>query len=143
LVHGFLYELREAGTMSCESDRLQLSADSFLQKTLSTLSTTVDEYASEQSKFQYQQRLIARTKRAADEAAGDDGPIAKTATQPSRLESMLLANQLSNYCDQIQTATKMSFNKLYVAEALSKTAAVGDGDKFVTEEQWNSSIQGM
>jgi hypothetical protein len=34
----------------------------------------------------------------------------------------------------------MSFNKLYVAEALSKTAAVGDGDRFVTEEQWNASI---
>jgi hypothetical protein len=55
--------------------RLLLSADSFLEKTLGTLSTTVDEYASEQSKFQYQQRLIARTKRAADEAAGDDGNI--------------------------------------------------------------------
>lgn len=141
LVHGFLYELREGGTMNCEADRLHLSADSFLQKTLNTLSTTVDEYEREQSKYHYQQRLLARTKRAAEEAANADPDVpAKVQQQPSRLESMLLINQLSNYCDQIQIATKMSFNKLYVAEALSKEALVTEGDRFVTEEQWNAQV---
>jgi len=120
LVHGFLYEVRENNSMNCEADRLQLSAGGFVEKTLGTLASTIDEYASEQSKFQYQQRLIARNKRAQEDAGADADSI-KPATQPSRLEAFLLSNQLSNYCDQVQSATKMSFNKLYVTEALSKT----------------------
>ena len=45
LVHGFLYELREDRSMNCEFDRLNLSANSFLTKTLGTLASCVDEYA--------------------------------------------------------------------------------------------------
>lgn len=119
LVHGFLYELRENKSMSCDAERLHVSAGPFLNKTLNTLSSCVDEYASEQSKFQYQQRLIARNKRAQDEA-GEEG---KAAQQPSRLETFLLANQLSNYCEQVQGASKVCFNKLYVIEALAKAGA--------------------
>lgn len=121
LVHGFLYELREKGSMNCDSERLQSSSGAFLEKTLGVLSSTIDEYASDQSKFLYQQRLIARNKRAADEA-GDAEP-SKPVVQPSRLEAFLLSNQLSNYCDQVQSASKIAFNKLYVAEALAKTPA--------------------
>lgn len=119
LVHGFLYELQEKGSMNCEAERLHMSSGPFLEKTLGVLSGCVDEYASEQSKFQYQQRLIARNKRATDDAEGGGEP-AKAAQQPSRLETFLLANQLSNYCDQVQSASKNCFSKLYVAEALAK-----------------------
>lgn len=118
LVHGFLYELREKKSFNCESERLHVSAGPFLEKTLGVLSGVVDEYASEQSKFQYQQRLIARNKRAADEAGGEDS--GKIVQQPSRLETFLLANQLSNYVDQVQSSTRIAFNKLYTADALSK-----------------------
>lgn len=43
----------------------------------------------------------------------------KISPQPSRLDTFLLSNQLSNYCDQIQGACSLAFNKLYVTEALS------------------------
>lgn len=141
LVHGFLYELRENKSMSCEFDRLNLSAGPFLEKSLGTLSSIVDEYASEQSKFQYVQRLIARqkaqqaavqSKRAAEneqranlgqDPLDEDGKGVKITPQPSRLETFLLANQLSNYCEQIESASQLNFNKLYITEALKGAKA--------------------
>merc|ERR1711957_352755 len=93
---------------------------------------------SEQSKFQYIQRQIARqkqtiqaaeTKRNTENesrvALGQD-PLAeeklavKTIPQPSRLETMLICNQMSNYCKQIQDTASLSFSKLYVVESLAK-----------------------
>jgi len=138
LVHGFLYELRENKSMSCEFDRLNLSSGAFLHKTLGILGSTVDDYASEQSKFQYVQRVIARqkaqqaavsTKRAAENEArahmgqeplDEDAKSVKITPQPSRLETFLLSNQLSNYCDQMQSSASLAFNKLYVGEAIAK-----------------------
>lgn len=42
--------------------RLNLSHSPFITKTLGILSSCIDEYSSEQSKFQYMQRQIARQK---------------------------------------------------------------------------------
>lgn len=140
LVHGFLYELRENHSMQCELDRLNMSSGPFLQKTLGILSSCVDDYSSEQSKFQYVQRLIARqkaaqaaqqNKRASDNEARqylgqdslpEEAKAVKITPQPSRLETFLLANQLSNYCSQVHSSAFLSFHKLYVSEALAEGA---------------------
>jgi translation initiation factor 3 subunit H len=138
LVHGFLYELREDSSMNCDFSRLSVSNHPFIEKTLGVLSHCIDDYSSEQSKFQYIQRQIARQKQTIQAAEtkrnqenesrvalGQD-PLAeeklavKTIPQPSRLETMLICNQMSNYCKQIQDTASLSFSKLYVVESLAK-----------------------
>jgi len=136
LVHGFLYELREDTSMNCDFSRLSVSNHPFIEKTLGTLSHCIDDYNSEQSKFQYVQRQIGRqesTQRAAEQKRNtenenrrelgqdplvDEKSVTKTIQQPSRLETMLICNQMSNYCKQVQDSASLSFSKLYVVESL-------------------------
>ncbi|QHO09906.1 Eukaryotic translation initiation factor 3 subunit H [Arachis hypogaea] len=59
-------------------------------------------------------------------AAGEDplpeedpsNPIFKPLPEPSRLESFLITNQISNYCNQINGVSGQSFNRLYLMKAL-------------------------
>lgn len=118
LVHGFLYELRENKAMNCDYDRLRMSANGYLEKTLNIMHNRIDDYSSEQSKFQYLQRLIARQKQ--QNRDQDEESKTKVNAQPSRLDSFLISNQISNYCDQVSNTSALAFNKLYMLEALSK-----------------------
>lgn len=145
LVHGFLYELRENKNMSCDFDRLNLGCDGSMKKSLKTLSSCIDDYSSEQSKFQFIQRQIARLKvqqqtfitnraqendirvKSGQEALPDEdllkNAVFKPIPQPSRLETFVISNHMSNYCDQISLESSLAFNKLYVAEGLAKEQA--------------------
>lgn len=146
LVHGFLYELREDSSMNCDFSRLSVSNQPFIEKTLGVLSHCIDDYSSEQSKFQYIQRQIARQKQTLQaheqkrnqdnetrtsmghDPLGAEEDKAKLAAlkpipQPSRLETMFICSQMSNYCKQIQDSASLSFSKLYVVESLTKESA--------------------
>jgi len=144
LVHGFLYELREQKTMSCDFDRLDLNSTPFIEKNLGVLSDVIDEYSSEQAKFQFHQRQVARQKAnqqnylqkrsqenenraaAGQDALPDDdrskNPLFKPIAPPSRLESYLLWNQIAHYSEQITSASSQAFTKLYAVEALQQSA---------------------
>jgi translation initiation factor 3 subunit H len=142
LVHGFLYELREDKSMSCEFDRLTIGANPFLEKNLGILSDCIDEYSQEQGKFQYYQRQVTRQKANikthqdkrkiesdARVASGlppltnedtSKNSIYKPINRPSRLDTYLISNQIAHYCEQINSSSSQAFQKLYVAEALIK-----------------------
>jgi len=142
LVHGFLYDLRESKTMSRDFDALRLTSNPFLQRNLESLSQCIDDYAGEQSKFQFHQRQVARqkaqhasfiTKRNAENDArkqqgkdllGDEelktNPLFKPIAAPSRLETYLISNQINQYCGQITSTATEGFSKMYLVEALHK-----------------------
>jgi len=140
LIHAFLYELRENNSMNCDYDRLSVSSQVVLEKHLSSISTALDDYANEQGRFQFYQRLVGRVKaqqatylakRASDqearEAAGKDplpeedltkNPLWKPVPKPSRLESVLLSNQIEHYTKEVESNTTQGFNKLYIVKSL-------------------------
>ncbi|GMP78261.1 hypothetical protein CsSME_00034263 [Camellia sinensis var. sinensis] len=67
-----------------------------------------------------------RTENMARKAAGEEllpeedpsNPIFKPIPEPSRLDSFLITNQISNYCNQINGVAGQSFSKLYLMKAL-------------------------
>jgi translation initiation factor 3 subunit H len=90
----------------------------------------VDNLAAEQLKFQYYSRQLLRkdkqqhhhhhqrrnNKRGETTAEDWEDPEA-----PRRLESLLIANQISTYCDQMDGFIGEGLNKLFLADGLQKT----------------------
>jgi translation initiation factor 3 subunit H len=138
LVHGFLFELRERRSMSCEADRLLLSASSVLDKSIEQLSGLSDLFVEEQYKAysylkmvqrqkqqqnQYRQRI--RTENEQRVAAGKEPlpeedpslPMFRPIAPPGRLEPLVLSGQIAQQCAKISAAAAETLHRLYVLEA--------------------------
>merc|ERR1711998_273996 len=108
--------------MSTESKRLTLNVNSFVEKSVGVLSKCIDDYASEQNKFLYQERSLARQKasqqhwlqkRAAEnELRAKQGQpplpddrsklsIFKQQPKPWKLDSYLIANRMKQQCNTL------------------------------------------
>jgi len=142
LIHGFLYELREYKTMSCDFDRLNHSSNTYLTKNLLAMSQCIDEFLSEQRRFEFHQRQIRRQKTGQTAwkqkrqqendrriSMGQDPlpeedlskiPIFKTIPEPARVETYLISNQIALHADYINETTSRSFHKLYAMNALMR-----------------------
>jgi len=142
LVNAFLYDLQEQAIVeSCDFDRLDLSTNSFLERNLEYMIDSMDELGAEQSKLRYfqnnQQRLLAQQaawlqKRKADNAArkrnkeellpeeDPSNPIFKSLSEPSRLEALLLSNQINNFCKGVNQFSGNSFAKLFLFGEMEK-----------------------
>lgn len=142
LIHGFLYELREYKEMNCDFDRLNQSTNAYLTKNMSAMSQCIDEYISEQGKFQYHQRQCTRQKKQQTAykekihqendrrvAMGQDAipredfsknPLFKPIPEPQRFETCLISNQIAMHANYISQSTAKSFHKLYAMEAIMK-----------------------
>jgi len=139
LVQAMLYDLEDREpSLSLDShfDRLDLSTNPFLEKNLEFLLDSLDDLASEQNKQQYflknlarqqkQQAAFLARKRAetgSDQPDPDDlalNPLFKPLQQPSRLDSLLITNQINNYCEQINSFAGSAFTKLFLFGALQK-----------------------
>lgn len=113
-------------------DRLDLSTNPYLEKHLEFLSTWVDDLSAEQSKYQYYMRNLARSNRNKSKGGGGDdkdGDKPTTAAEgwasseaPRRLESLLISNQIRNYCDQVDKFADGGFGKLFIMDGLQKKA---------------------
>jgi translation initiation factor 3 subunit H len=102
-----IYELKTDTTF----DVLDLSTNPYLEKHLEFLCSWVDDLSQEQQKFQYWARSSKRRK-----ATGD------SAEAPKRLESLLISNQIRNYCDQMDKFAGGGFGKLFLATGLNQHA---------------------
>jgi len=144
LVHGFLYELRESGEFTCESERLSLWPWSgpFLERAVTLLSDSVDDYQTEAGRLAYYQRQVWRQKQAQQayiqklaaenttrvqqgkapipEEDRSKNPLFKTIPRPARTEAHSAANQIAYSAQQIQQAANQSIHKLYLTQALHK-----------------------
>lgn len=149
LVNAFLGDLEvqsqtnanSNNVLNCEFDRLDLSTNPFIERNLEFLIDSMDELSTEQTKFRYFQNNLQRQqvqqaawlqKRRAENAQrkknGEEllpeedpsNPIFKQVVEPSRLESMLLTNQINNYCKQVNQFSANSFAKIYLFGELEK-----------------------
>jgi len=141
LIKALLTQLSEDVSIESDFERLNLSTNPFLEKNLEFLIECLDDLGVEQNKFQYHQRSVQRQqaqqsawlqKRRSENAArkqnGEEplpendpnNPIFKPIQEPSRLESLLITNQISNYCKQINHFAGNSFTKIFLVGELQK-----------------------
>jgi len=131
LINALLYDL-DGDSISANFERLNLSTNPFLEKTLEFSIDCLDDLSVEQNKFQYYQKSLQRQqtqmqaylqKKKAEGTADDEEDLTaifKPIPQPSRLESLLITNQISNYCEQINTFAGTSFTKLFLYGGMQK-----------------------
>jgi translation initiation factor 3 subunit H len=107
-------------------DRLDLSTNPYLEKHLEFMSGWVDDLAAEQHKFQYYSRQLARggndrfKKRGGKKDFNDSGEGWASNDAPRRMESLLISNQISEYCDQVDKYATAGLSKLFVTSGLHK-----------------------
>jgi translation initiation factor 3 subunit H len=122
-------------------DRLGLGVTPLLEKNLDFLNECLDDLLSEQNKLsgyhnqlrRYQQtvaqwKLQRRQENQARRAAGEE-PLSeeppegefKKPAEPSQLDNMLLANQMSAYTSHINTAAAQAVEKLVLMERLQRS----------------------
>ena len=139
-----LLELQdECGIQPNASDfsRLELNTNPFLEKQLQLLIECIEDLQAESNKLQHYERAVQRqksaqsqylTKKKAEGAArrarGEEplpeedlstNALFKPITKPSRLESLLITNQMSAYCQQINAFSGQSFAKLFLMQSLN------------------------
>lgn len=142
LVHGFLYELREQKTMSCDSDRLVFNHAPALEKTLNSLSGLVDTYINEHGRLVHYHRQVSKQKAQQEEYLAkiseenkrrkENGQSAlpkedlstntlfRAIPPPDVTPDLLRSKQMSLHCDDIISTSSQAFDKLYSLEALQK-----------------------
>jgi len=141
LIKALLLELDEEANIESDFERLNLSTNPFLEKNLEFLVECLEDLGAEQNKFQYYQRQVQRQqaqqaawlqKRKADNSirkqnneellpeTDPTNPIFKPITETSRLESLLITNQINNYCKQINHFAGNSFSKIFLVGELQK-----------------------
>jgi len=103
--------------MQPDFESLNMGINPYLEKVVESLTEAVDDLAVEQNRFQYYQKALAR-QQLKKEGEGDQNM--KPPQPPSRLESMLITNQINNYCEQINNFANRSFAKLYLLNELQK-----------------------
>ncbi|GAA0141683.1 translation initiation factor [Lithospermum erythrorhizon] len=140
LISAFMTELEpEAPVSQCDYERLQLSANPYMERNMEFLIECMDDLSMEQQKFQFYYRNLSRQQaqqqawlqkrraennarlKAGEEPLPEEDPlnsIFKPIPEPSRLDSFLVTNQIANYCNQINGVAGQSFSKLYLLKAL-------------------------
>jgi len=127
LVSALLYDIgaRQPGALDVDFDRFDLSSNPYLEKHLEYLCHWVDDLSEEQAKFGYYMRNVARQKQEAarngrngGDAPEEGGSNWRAVAQPNRLDSLLITNQIREYCGQINRYTGSSFSKLFLAGSL-------------------------
>jgi translation initiation factor 3 subunit H len=138
LLNSVLCELQEMTPAPKKYSFLDLSTSNVLEKNLRSLIENVDELGGETTKFlNYHKQLQKQNhskqqymqKREAENSARrsrgepplpeeDINKIFKPLPQQSRLESLLISNQIKNYCAQINDFTSQSYSNLFITEAV-------------------------
>eukprot|EP00742_Colponemidia_sp_Colp-10_P000999 GILJ01001081.1.p1 GENE.GILJ01001081.1~~GILJ01001081.1.p1 ORF type:complete len:342 (+),score=57.84 GILJ01001081.1:46-1026(+) len=140
LVKAFLLDYGQTESKDCDFDRFDLSTNPFLEKNINFLSDCLDDLSQEQNKLQFYQRNLVRQqqqqktfleKRRAENAARkargeemlpeDEAALFKPIPPPSRLDSLLISNQIHSYCKNINQFAGESFTKLFLAGQLHET----------------------
>ena len=140
LTNALLCEVEEKTPDEDKFNYLDLATSSMLEKNLRQLMDCVDDVAMDANRFlnyqrqyykqhlQKQQFVLKRQQEnQAREARGekplpedDINKMFKPIPSPARLDSLLLAEQINNYCQQIGEFSSQSLGKLFMSETLQK-----------------------
>jgi len=127
LVNAMLYDWVCEGTMGakmdCDFERLDLSSRPFLEKAMEQLLDGVENLRQDQDRAEFKKRDAERKRRdfKRKENYGREEKneeLLRMFPDPSRLEGLLIANQVQTYCDDIARATGQSFAKLYMMKGM-------------------------
>lgn len=124
----------EEAVLETQAAAFELGAGPYIEKHVELLIDSMDELSNESYKLQFYERNVQRqklmqqqalaAKRKAEggtqrsqeqldeELAGN--PAFKPLQPPSRLESLLVANQISHYCEQVNKLSAQSLGKLFL-----------------------------
>jgi len=129
LVMAMLYDWACEGTMGSklhsDFDRLDLSSRPFLEKSVENMVDGIENLRQDQERSEYRKRDAQRKRKdagrnASTELSKDD--LHKMYPDPSRLEGLLIANQVRSYCDSITNFSGQSLTKLYAVKGLQDTS---------------------
>lgn len=141
LARMLLNELEAEVPLEENFDRLDLSTNSYLEKNLRQLMSSVEDLSTEQQKLHMHQKDMARRSQQqtqylhkqkleahAKELQGktvvpedlSNHPLFKPVPAPSRLDSMLIEGQINHYCSQLSSYVSASTSKLFVAQGLQE-----------------------
>ena len=147
LAQALLHELNDydQGALRADYDHLSLSRNPFLEKNLELLLDGIDELHVEMGKLGYyersvqkqnaqQQAYLSRVRHensqrqanglaALDEDTSPSNPIFKPIPPPSRLDSIIINNQIANNCAQINQFAGQSFSKLFLCSQVFPEAS--------------------
>jgi len=146
LIRAFLLQMDDSEQKKPMADAEgDVTSNPFLEKNLEYLIDSIDDLAQESSRFQYYQRalgrhsaqqsgILAKRKQENEQRrrqglpplADDDlsnNPAFKPLPEPSRLDSLLVNTQISNFCQQINQYCGQSFNKHFLINALRQEQA--------------------
>merc|ERR1711976_328585 len=138
LVNTLLCELEEMSPSENQHNFLDLATGTVLEKNVQLLIDSVDDLSQDANKYFNFQRQQARQNQAKQQyiqkrqqenqqrvARGEQplpdedlSKIFKPMQPPSRLDSLLLSSQITNYVGQINDFATQSFGKLFMADAL-------------------------
>ena len=126
---------------AADFSRLELNTNPFLEKQLQLLIECIEDLQGESNKLQHYERAVQRQKYAqsqylakkkteavARRARGEEplpeedlstNSLFKPITKPSRLESLLITNQMAAYTQQINQFSGQSFAKLFLVQSLN------------------------
>ena len=139
-----LLELQDEGEVNSSATdftRLELNTNPFLEKQMQLLIECIEDLQQESNRLQHYERAVQRQKSAqaahlakkraeavarrarGEEAAPDEdlsnNPAFRPIPKPSRLDSLLITNQMSAYCQQINQFSGQSFAKLFLMQSLN------------------------
>ncbi|KAJ9507548.1 hypothetical protein QJQ45_019383 [Haematococcus lacustris] len=150
LTQALITELQSDGLgTAADYDRLSLSTQPYVEKSIQSLLDQVDDLIGEQQKVTMYHKNVARhaqsyaswlakrrqdnvTRRAAgEEALPEDDPAEfhkefKPPVEPSLLDSYLICSQMSTLCDQLNVTGNATLEKLYVMDALQKALVMAN-----------------
>ncbi|KAJ3294169.1 Eukaryotic translation initiation factor 3 subunit H [Borealophlyctis nickersoniae] len=137
--------------LSPNFDNLELSTESYLERHLEYLGETVEEHGQEQWRWQGWHRSLQKeqqkvqqmaSKRRAENASraaqnlpllyGEDElqPTSPAltkllATEPSRLETLIITNQIDTYCKQVNQFAGPALSKMFMTKSIRADGAAG------------------
>ncbi|KAK2562381.1 Eukaryotic translation initiation factor 3 subunit H [Acropora cervicornis] len=123
LVNALLCEIEVLSPHTQTKDFLSLSTGSYVEKNVRLLMESVDELCQDANKFnnylRNQTENSTRQHRGEAPLSEEDlNKIYKPLQSPSRLDYLLLSQQVNTYCKQVNQFSTQSFGKLFLSQAL-------------------------
>ncbi|KAL1258670.1 hypothetical protein QQF64_009247, partial [Cirrhinus molitorella] len=138
LINVLLLDLQEKSTVADKHELLNLSSSNHLEKSLQLLMDRVDDMSQDIVKYntycrnltkqqqQKQQYLQRRQQENTQRQSRGEPPLPeediskmfKPPQAPPRMDTLLIAGQINNYCQNIKEFTSQNLGKLFMAEAL-------------------------
>jgi len=130
LVNAYLFELQESGNLNSNFKELELGTSPYLEKNFEALIENFDLLAKQQSEFEYYKRFVSRQQTAIEKLRRENTarishgleplPDIVLRPEPSRLDYLLISNQIENNCKQIERFAGNNLSKFFLQSSVWK-----------------------